>query len=77
MLYIEKLVCRNPNYHLDCRWKPLKRRYANSSYPTLRRILLANTLSTGVAYRVWKDNRRVVLILKKGHDGNPFIMETI
>lgn len=75
MLTVEKLVCRNQKYHVDCHWRTLHREYRDKTYFSLKNTLLAYSAISGTAYRIRHNNRNVILIIKLGHDGHIFLSE--
>jgi len=85
MLTVERLYSRdghmpgrggNPSTYRRCFWKPLRRRYEEKSYFTLRGQLAQYAMALGNSYRVRDTMGRIVLIVKRGHDGKLYMPES-
>ena len=69
MLKIEKLVCKNPEFHKDCRWKYMGLTYPDAQYIIIKRRLEQRVRASNMAYRISHDKLGLLITLKLGHDG--------
>ncbi len=69
MLFVEKLMCENPQYHKECEWVKVPIRYPDTRYLLLKKRLTTEVLKTKVAYRILHNKFGVLCTLKFGHDG--------
>lgn len=85
MLTVERLYTRDARYHVGwgkgdnyrrCQWRPLRRRFNEKTYYTLRSRLAQYAMALGNAYRVRDTMGRIVLIVKRGHDGKLYMPES-